>query len=192
MSKTEKQGFDLTKAAGLGTEDIDPSVLGMPLMNIMQRGSPEVDSSHENHLSRTIEGVKQGDVVLSSMRAIIKQPFSVIPIKQQVCYAEWRPKKAGGGLVCHRDMLTPDLPEYRRGAPGSDQQYKEFLGDNELIKTYYFHVLLLHDEEWLPVIFAMTGGQLRPARDWQRDILNRRYPDNGIKPPIFRRSGRAS
>lgn len=177
-------GFDMSKAAGLGTDDIDPSVLGMPLLAIMQKGNPEVDPTHKDHATKTIDGVKAGDAVLASQRIILPQPMLVIPLRQQVCYAEWAPK-GKGGLLHHRDLTAPDLPGYHKGDPGSDQKWKEFLGDNELVKTYYFHVLLFNDEQWIPAIFAMTGGQLGPARGWQRDLLNRKFPDNAMKPPIF-------
>tara|TARA_R110001592_G_scaffold258076_2_gene521815 strand:+ start:1503 stop:2267 length:765 start_codon:yes stop_codon:yes gene_type:complete len=179
-------GFDLSKAAGLGTEDIDPSVLGMPLLSIMQKGSPEVDVTHKDHATKTIDGIKVGDAILTSQRAVLPNPFQVIPLRQQVCYAEWEPKKPGSkGLVCHRDLTAPDLSGYRKGDPGSDKKWKEYLGDNELIKTYYFHVMLLLNEEWVPAVFAMSGGSLAPARGWQRDLLNRKYPNNAMRPPIF-------
>jgi hypothetical protein len=179
--------FDLTKALGLGTDDIDKSVLGTPLMHIVQRGSPEFDESHKDHAKKRIEGVRAGDIIFGPTKSIIPRPMEVVVLDQMVCYVEWRPRNLGGGIVGHQPITVKDTnPNYRAGAKGSPQENKEFLGPNDLVYTNYFALLRKDGEVWKESIIAFQGGQLKYARLWAKAILAVKYPDHpDIIPPIF-------
>ena len=177
--------FDYNKAAGLGTSTIDRGVLGMPFINIIQKGSPEFDETHRKHADKKIEGCRPGNILFEIERAILPQPVKVIPLATTTLYTEWKPN--GGGLVGNRTLDIINARDYRKGAPGSPQQYREYLGENELVYTIYFMVLFQHGEKWKQGLIAFTSTQLKVARNWSRSILATKVPGlaESVQPPIF-------
>jgi hypothetical protein len=175
-------GFDYKKAAGMGTDTIDRGVLGMPFINIIQKGSPEFDETHPKFKDRRIEGCRPGQVLFEPERAILPTPVTVIPLDQTTLYTEWKPNK--GGFVGNRPLDVVDHPQYRKGVPGSPTEYREYLGQNELVYTIYFMVLFEHQNKWNKGIIAFTSTQLKVARQWSRTILSTKI--EGVEaPPIF-------
>lgn len=176
-------GFNFAQAAGLGTDTIDRKVLGMPFVNIIQKGSPEFDATHRKYEEKKIDGCKVGDILFEPERAILGQPLRVIPLDQTTLYTEWKPNK--GGFVGNRQLDIVHDRNYRKGVPGTPTEYKEYLGQNELVYTMYFKVLFEHDGKWKEGIIAFTATQLKFARQWGRTILNTKIPGFEGEPPIF-------
>lgn len=175
--------FDITKAAGLGTDTIDPSVRGLPFLTIIQKGSPEFDETHVKHAEQKIEGCRPGQIVFAPERVVVPQPLTVIPLAQAVLYTEWKPNK--GGFVGNRSVDIVGSKDYRKGTPGTPTEHKEYLGQNELIYTIMFMVLFQHQNEWKKGMISFSATQLKAARQWSRMILGTKYPNQDIKPPIF-------
>lgn len=177
--------FDFSKASGAGTDTIDSSVLGPPFLSIIQKGSPEFDETHQKYAEKRIDGCRPGNVVLESERVIIPQPFTVIPLVQFPHYVEWKANKAG--LAGHRPLDIVSDPRYRKGTPGTQNEYKEYLGENELVLTILFVVLLEHEGQWKKAMIAFTNKQLKKARTWTKAILGLKL--NGqpadVRAPIF-------
>lgn len=178
--------YDPTKNKGQGTEDIDPSVLGLPFLTIIQKGSPEFDETHRFHKDKKIEGCKPGNIVFAQKRKVLAQPLLVIPVGTATLYTEWKPREQGGGFQGNRALTIVTDGNYRRGQPGSPTEYNEYLGSNELKYTIYFMFLFKHGEEWEKGVISFTQGQLKNARKWLRGIQQVEYKDlPGVKPPIF-------
>ena len=156
--------FDIRKAAGLGTDTIDRSVLGMPFLNIIQKGSPEFDETHQDYARKKIDGCRPGNILFEPERLILPTPLSVIPLAQCQHYTIWKPNK--GGFAGHAPVTITGHRDYRRGQKGTKQEYKEYLGDCELVYTMLFAVLFKVGEEWKRGLIAFTGTQLKHARDW--------------------------
>lgn len=183
--------FDYSKVAGQGTSTIDRGVLGMPFINIIQKGSPEFDETHAKYGEKRIEGCRPGNILFEPERAILPQPIEVIPLAQAQLYSEWKPNK--GGFVGHRTADVVALPGYRRGTPGTPTEYREYLGQNEIVFTIYFMVLFKHAGKWKRGMIAFTSTQLKVGRKWSRDVLNVKLPDMpDVEPPIFAASYKLS
>ncbi len=178
-------GFDYTKAAGLGTETIDQGVLGPPFINIIQKGSPEFDETHKDYNVKRIDGCRPGQLLFEPKREIIPTPLSVIPLAQVSMYTGWKPNK--GGFAGNFPLSIVDERNYRKGgAPGSKDQYKEYLGELEMVFTITFMLLFWHKEKWQKGMINFTSTQLKHARNWSKMILNLKLPGNQtVTPPMF-------
>lgn len=186
--------YDPTKNQGQRTDDIDPAVLGLPFINIIQKGSAEFDETHRFHKDKKIEGCKPGDILFTQKRKVLARPLLVIPVAQTTLYTEWKSREAGGGFVGNRALSVATDRNYRRGTPGSPTEYKEYLGSNELIYTMYFMVIFKQGDAWEKGVIAFTGAQLKHARKWSRSIKEVSYDNlpSSVTPPIFAASYQVS
>lgn len=180
--------FDLKKAIGAGMAGIDQSTQGMPLLNIVQKGSPEFDETHRDYAEKHIADAKVGDIFASRGRKILSQPILVIPLATTSVYTEWKPKTGGGGggFVGTHPLTITGARGYRKGAANTPDANKEWLGQNELKFTIYMALLYKDGDKWEKGMIAFASTQLKRARKWGRDILSVRYKDMpDIEPPIF-------
>lgn len=182
--------FDFTKAAGAGTNSIDESVLGLPFIKIIQKGSPEFDETHRDYATKRIEGCRPGDILFAPRRLILQRPVEVIPVAQHTCYTEWKSPQEGKGFVGHQTTSIISDPRYSRGHPDSKEKNKEYLTVNghkhELIYTIYVAVLFKHEGQWKKGLIDFSSTQLKAARQWTKSLLNVRLPDMPeVKAPIF-------
>jgi hypothetical protein len=179
--------FDYTQHAGAGTEHINKGVLGMPLLGIVQKGSPQFDETHKNHAQKRIDGCRPGDLVFAITNSVLPRPVEVIVTGTSTVYTEWRPKSAGGGYVGVRGLDVVRDPTYRAGGkPGTKEEHKEYIGENELIYTIYMAVQFKKSAtEWEKAIISFTSTQLKKGRAWMKSILNLKIPGTEITAPIF-------
>jgi len=177
--------FDFLQAAGVGTDTIDKSVLGPPFISIIQKGSPEFDETHRQFANKRIEGCRPGQLVFEPTRDILPTPLVVIPIHQVASYTEWKPNK--GGFAGNHDLEITAHRNYRRGIKGTPTEYREYLGQNELVYTITFSLLFAHKGEWNKGLIAFTSKQLKMARQWSKSLLGVKVegmPED-YKAPIF-------
>jgi hypothetical protein len=183
----EPEKFDIMGAAGLGTNTIDQSVLGLPMLQIIQKGSPQVDATHKRYAEAKIDGAKAGNILFVRENKVIAQPLTVIPLGQSTCYTIWRPLAAGGGFIGIESLTITGDSRYHRGIKGTPNENKEYLGDNEAVLTVYLLVYFLDGAEWKQGLIAFTGTALRSARVWSRQLLSMKHPEMPVTsiPPIF-------
>lgn len=186
-------GFDFTQAQGAGLENVDRSVLGPPILNIMQKGSAEIDETHKDHLRDRIAGVKAGDIVLASEKRIVggfRKPLTFVPTNTVTCYSRWRAKSQGGGFIGNEPLSIVTDPKYRKGNPNDRKdKNREYIGDDELRLTTYVFVLLKDGNVWKKGIFTLSSTQLKHARALLKEIVSFRHPGkDDIPAPIFSRS----
>ena len=168
------------KYAGLGmdTFEVGPNI---PMIRLIQDGSPEVKTSHERYDLMKIEGAKAGQIVFTSTSEVFDE-IEVIPLIQQSRYTLWRPR-GQGGIIGTTDLSIVTHPDYKQVGN------KETIGENELAYTMYFFILFLDTEqEWQPAVIAMASSQLKVGRAWNKMILSFKYPDSNIKAFSFSRS----
>lgn len=170
--------FDLTQTQVAGIEDLDQGGK-MPNLRILQDLSPEVRKQKEEY----IEGAEVGDIYFAGIEGLVKKPLEIIPLRMRALYTEWIPRDQGGGLeAIHPLTITAD-PRYEKGRK---TKFDEWLGNNELLMTHYWFLLINVNGEWVEAILPMTKSQLRVSRALQSAIKKFRYPDNtDIVPPIF-------
>lgn len=174
--------YDPTKAAGIGMDQLDDSA-SMPLINLIQQNSPQLNKKHEKY----IENAEAGDMFFAPTGELLAQPVKFTPTAFRTLYVEWVPKDQGGGLVAMHPLSIVDDPAYEQGR---HSKYDEWLGDNELKKTTYILGLIELDGELTEAMVALAVTGQRVSRKLQQDIRKFRY-DGELKeivPAVFARS----
>lgn len=169
----------------MGMDDLDAGS-AMPIIKILQKTSAEVDETHAKYDTKKIPGAKSGDLLYLADSELLGSEVEILPISQKSLYAEWRPQNQGGGLVAHHPLSVVTDPNYKKGGDGNE--YKEFLGANELVMTIYFFVMFKSTEAWKQGIIAFTSSNLKHARAFAKQLRSFRYEDTKQKPFIFSRS----
>jgi len=178
--------YDPKASTGQGVSSIDPGVLGMPFLNLIQKGSAEFDETHKSHDAKKVEGCKPGSIVFAPEKLLLVKPLLIIPVAQTTIYSEWKARDQGGGFIGHRELSVRGDKGYRPGQPGSKDQYKEYLGTNELIYTIYVMVLFQHNKNWRKGMISFQSTQLKHARNWLKTIANVRFKDlPDVQPPVY-------
>lgn len=180
----EATGFEGTRA-----EDF-----GIAFLNMIQKGSPEVDDTHKDYPTKKIEGARPGFVVNTLTKQVVydkdeKKPLLVVPMFHEKLYQEWKPKSQGGSFVkSHPSPVI--LTQCKRSEKNED-----VLPNGNIIRTTsYFSLFLLtdgitdmkhEDESKRPtrVILPMSSTQLKKARAWlnMMDAIK----INGRTPPMY-------
>lgn len=176
--------------SGQGTESIH--IEGAPFVRIIQKGSPQVDDTHEKYREKGIADAKVGDILLSNKNQIIcKKGESIVfvPLALTSLYAEFSDgkfvKNHPPGIVTHKDYAKGRNPE---------KPYKEYLGKNDLDYTIFVAGLVfLKDGSEMKVILQFTSTALKDARALQKSLATFKDPQyvrdgKAVNPPIFARS----
>lgn len=177
--------FDFKAHAGAGSENINKDVLGMPILNIIQKGSPQFDETHKNYAQKQIDGCRPGDLYFAPTNSVLKRPLEVIVTGTATLYTEWKPKAAGGGFIGNRPLSVTAQQGYRTGRPGTKEEHKEYIGDNELVYTIYVALMFKKVDGWEKAIISFTSTQLKKARSWLKALLNLKVPGTEIACPMF-------
>jgi hypothetical protein len=177
--------FDFKAHAGAGSENINKDVLGMPILSIIQKGSPQFDETHKNFGQKQIEGCRPGDLYFAPTNSVLKRPLEVIVTGTATLYTEWKPKSAGGGFIGNRPLTVTAQRGYSKGKPGTKEEHKEYLDGNELVYTIYVSLIFKVGEVWEKAIISFTSTQLKKARLWLKALLNLKVPGTDIACPLF-------
>ena len=172
------------RLSGTGMSDNLDIGKSMPMLRIIQDGSPEVKKSHPLFLERQIKGAEAGELVFTAESTAFES-VEALPITQKSLYSEWTSRSSGGKFVAHHDLGVTSNNEYRR------EGVKEYLGENELAYTMFFASLFLdsNEDKWKECIIAFSKTALGPARLWNKSILRFKYPDDiDISPFMFSQS----
>ena len=156
----------------------------MPLINIIQSNSPQLNPQKDNF----IDGAKVGDIFYAPTQTVIQQPLEVVPVGLKTVYAEWKPRTEGGGLVGIHPLTITSNADYAQGADPA-KPYGETLGTNDLKKTTYVAFLAEIGGEWIPAMVALAVSGQKISRKLQTDIRKFRYEGEleAVVPPIFAR-----
>lgn len=176
--------------SGQGTDSIH--IEGAPFVRIIQKGSPQIDDTHEKYREKGIADAKVGDILLSNKNQVIcKKGESVtfVPLAITSLYAEFNDgkfvKNHPPGIITHKDYAKGRNPE---------KPYKEYLGKNDLDYTIFVAGLVfLKDGSEIKVILQFTSTALKDARALQKALATFKDPQytrdgKPVVPPIFARS----
>lgn len=180
--------YDWNEHSGnTGLENLTTKDLGIPILQIIQKGSAEFDEDHEDHAVKKIEGCKVGDIFNSVTRQILYtqggNPVRVVPYFYQLVWVEWREKKNGGGIA-HTHTTDEILRQTVRNA----ETNKDVLPNGNYVSTtaYFFVRLFVEGQEPQDALIAMSSTQLKKSRLWLNMMRNFRS-GNGNTLPMYHR-----
>lgn len=170
---TEDMAKLFAEDAGLGAEDMGREDYAIPFLKILQGLSPELQRGEPKY----IPGAEIGDLVNSVTGELIKGDvgIQVVRVYFEKKYLEWRPRKAGGGLVNITDAL-----DQARALKQPDVGNPDV--DTEIIETAQIYCLAIEPAGPTPVVLAWSKTKLKAARQWA--ALTAAQIVNGKQVPI--------
>lgn len=196
-AETEQQppssSFDWRSAGVSGFEDVSQADLGIPFLTIVQKGSPEFDTTHKDYANKKIDGVKPGAIINTLTRVILNLtgPAIFIPCRYERLFVEWKPRNMGGGFVRQHPDESILLQAKRSPDPKDNRDYLP--NGNVIVTTMYFFGVLpgyynSETEEFERAVIGLTSTQLKKGRAWLNMAMSLKLPaPDGSKftPPLF-------
>jgi hypothetical protein len=147
---------------GAGLEDIGREELAIPFVNLLQKGSPQVDQDKKGEF---IEGARPGMAVNSVTRELYdtrEKGIIFIPVHRVHQFLNWIPRDDGGGLA---GVFTPDdevVRTAKRKGPRDPKKPGLFDGPdgNDLVETFTVYGLLVDEDggfERVAMSFSSTN-----------------------------------
>lgn len=188
VEKRDLKMVDYGDDAGSGFENQTQDDIGIPFIDILQPGSPEVQDQPEG-------GARAGMIINRTTGEIIdgKKGFVFVPAITEHCYTEWKPRKDAndnplkGGFVARHELTEDIVIKARVEAPF--KAYKMPNG-NELLETFYVPSSIVDDDTggYAPAMLAFTSSKIKPYKGFSyvaRAIMVPK-PGGGMQnPPIF-------
>lgn len=185
-------GYDATDL-GAGFEDFSAGDFKMPLLQILQTNSPQVNEEKGVY----IKGAKPGMILNTISNRVYDgktKGIDVVPVHRIQQYIHWIAQKAGGGLVSIHEPTDPLIQDLLRNAPKFGKILipstppKEF--PDELADTRMVYCLLLGELEgsFEPVAIPMASSNIGPFQSWMTMAYNLQVPmGHGMmgRPPMF-------
>lgn len=159
---TPEAALALALAGGMetGFEETDSTDFVMPLLVLLQKGSPMVDPAKPQYNDKA----RPGQFVDSSTGELLNE-VRVIPCLYKAQMVEWKPDRQGF-VASHDPGIETGLPRNEKG------QYIMPSG-NVLVDTRYFYCLRLkEDGTVIPVIISLSSTQIKKAKAWMTDMLS--------------------
>lgn len=170
--------FDITQHEGEGLDTLE-TTQALPLLRIIQDGSPIVKKSDPKHEEKKIEGAEAGDIAFAGHEAF--KELEVIALHGEISYTEWD----NGKPVANHCVSIVSHPDYRPRGHDPQKKNLERLGPNQIDKTNnYFVKFREPGGEWRKGIIPFTSTQLKNATNWGKLLNNLKY-DDGKSAPIF-------
>jgi hypothetical protein len=145
---------------GHGREEAQANDYAIPMLRILQKMSPEVDSDDAAY----VKGAKPGQII----HTISKKTFdfiNIIPVHYRKTYIEWVIRENGGGF---RGEYEPAMAMEMMKTTTLDDKRRNILPNgNQLAEHANYYVLAESDEDyWEPALISMTSSQLKTSRTW--------------------------
>jgi hypothetical protein len=156
-----------------GFEGADKDSYAIPMLNILQKGSPQVDEADGAY----IEGARPGMLFNNITERCYDKDKGVIvvPCAFRRTFIEWAPRESGGGFVAEYSVEVGEeklLNECTR-----DQNNRECLENGNYLADTRSHYVLLVDletETFEPCLIAMSSTQLKKSRRWMSQMRNKK------------------
>lgn len=155
-------------ATGAGTENIGREDVALPFLKILQGLSPEVTRGNE----KFIKGAAAGQFINSLTGDLWdgEAGLEIIRVYFEKKYIEWRPKKAGGGLVRISD--TAEEAAKHKTVDTGDKDV-----DTTVDETHQTYCIVKGATGWNPVLFSASRTKLPFMRKWNGLVLNTKAGD---------------
>lgn len=171
--------------SGAGFEDMGQDDFIIPFLNILQKGSPQVDDEKSQYLP----GAKAGMVINSVTEELYPSADGIrfIPVHRDHKFIEWVPRLQGGGFLGTHDPEDPMVIEARKGGAFGKLETPE---GNDLVETFYvFGLALDADGGYSPALMAFSSTQIKAYKRWMTQMrsIQLRDPETGrrVTPPMF-------
>lgn len=183
-AKTQDDWADYDEATGF--ENTRSEDLGIPFIQIIQKGSPEFDETHKDHAKKKIDGIRPGDIIHSITREVLtkgRQKCFFIPCSAQKLYPEFVDRKTGGGFVKQHNRGV--LNRVKRNDKNRDILQDEPGKGNEIVTTHYFFGFVWSEymQEYSKAVVSMTSTQLKNGRRWLNLMSSQRVNSRPL--PMF-------
>lgn len=171
--------------AGLGSNNVETDDLAIPLLTILQKGSPEVNEDKDQY----IPGAKAGMVKNSVTGEVFsgKEGILVVPVAYVHSFLEWKPRETGGGLVnkFSIDQARPLLSTTQR-----NDKNKDVLPNGNILENTaeHFVLRLLEDGTFETAVVPMKSSALKVSKKWNtvmRSVVLKRKDGTPYIAPTF-------
>lgn len=177
--------------AGGGFEQADKDSYAIPLLSILQAGSPQVKKSDGAYIS----GAEEGSLYNSVTQDVINgdEGLEVVPCYYQRRFIRWGAREAGGGFKGEYAPNDPILQEARNidGRllfPDAMGAFNEKTSD-VLMDTRNHYVLVLQaDGSFTSALISMSSSQVKKSRQWMSKMEGLRFKRGDgtlFTPPMF-------
>jgi len=175
---------DFEQDAGLGV-DFNQEDLAIPFLQVLQKGSPQIDEDHPDFAQWEHLKAKTGQFFNTVTYELFDEVF-VIPCGYVPSYVEWKDRQtAGGGWVAQHPIETSLIEQCKR----NDKNQDVLPNGNILVQTHYHYCLVVDVDtgKMTPVVVAMSSTQLKKSRRWNTMLSTMTLDgSNGpYIPPIF-------
>lgn len=174
--------IDYGDDAGAGVDDITMEETGVPFLKIIQDDCQEIKKG-------IVPEDALGKLFNTGSQELVDEMLLVPAIRQHV-FAEWVPRKKGGGIVgVHQP--GDDIVIAAKDASEEFGKYKTETG-NDLAETYYLYCIELDPKTQEPVGFIVVPFASSSIKVYKKRLMGRLRPvmvptPNGGKkrPPMF-------
>lgn len=163
----------------------------IPLMVMVQKGSPQVDRTHPRFQEARIEGIEAGDLFIASTRTFWKGESGIlfVPVYFEHSFNRWRPREGGGGFMGSYQELPREAREaHDPEKPG--RRYHVMPDDSEIIEVRNHYGIIVNGPDALPqpvggplqgvITLSSTGHTF--SRMWMTQINQIRLPSGKPAP----------
>lgn len=180
--------FEADSGQGVSTSTEDTMI---PLLTMVQKGSPQVDRTHPRYAESRIDGIEAGDFLIGSTRTFWKGEAGIlfIPVYFEHSFNRWRPRESGGGFM----GSFQELPREAREAHDPEKptrRYHVMPDDSEIIEVRNHYGIILNGSDAKP---QSIGGALQGvltlnstghtfSRQWMTQINQIRLPSGALAP----------
>ena len=160
--------------AGAGMEGVDADSVAIPMLRVLQKGSPQVDETHPAYIE--VPGAKSGSVYDNVAQQAMdgKEGIEIIPCAFRRSYIRWAPRdesagfkgelsvsevanlrESGAVVELERDLLFPNA------AGEVNPKTCDRLHDT---RNHYVLFRANEDDAWKPALLALTSTQIKKSR----------------------------
>ena len=149
--------FDFREDEGAGYEGQTNADIAIPFLNVLQKGSPQVDSEDSPYKP----GMLYNTVTEEAFKG--SEGLTIVPVYTEQAYVEWVPRDNGGGFVA---VHKPDSPVVAKAKAESKKygKYKTPAG-NDLVETFQVYAINADDPEDFFVL-SLTSTKIKPYKTW--------------------------
>lgn len=180
---TDVAVINMEEDAGAGVESFTQDDLAIPFLQILQKGSPQIDEDHPDHAQWEHLGAKIGQF-FNTVNLELADDVMLIPCGYLACFVEWKDRATGGGGWVGQHPIDSALIETCKR---NDKNQDVLPNGNIMMLTHYHYCLIVNETAYTPVVISMTSTQLKKSRRWNSNLSTMRVEgQNGsFTPPIF-------
>jgi len=164
--------------AGQGFEGADADSFALPMLTILQKGSPQCDPDDGAYMSKAKPGM-----IINTVTGDLYDVIEMVPCAFKRSFIEWVHRDNGGGFVAEHSVEENLQATTERDAKGNDV----LPNGNQLVDTRTHFVLFKnHNGDWEPGMISMTSTQMKKSKKWMTTMrgLKMKGSNGPFTPPM--------